>query len=205
MIMILLFLADRAARYLGPLDPSNATNDLLFVEAIHGDLQGYIHKERGNIPTDLKLKWCKEAAEGLAYCHSRGVLHCDLRLDNILLHGNLSICFCDFGGSKNERYNGGGLPDFGFFDSRGDTLEVTEAMEVFGLGSIFYTIMSGTLPHGPSRLETLQQRLEYYDTFERLCLASDFPDTSQIMYGGLIKDCWNQKIHTAKEAYKCLV
>jgi serine/threonine protein kinase len=66
----------------------------------------------------IMLRWCTEAAEGLAYCHGMGVLHCDLRPDNLLLDGNLSIQICDFGGSVCGKLDGGGLPDYGFFDPR---------------------------------------------------------------------------------------
>jgi len=196
--------ADYAARYLGPLDSTEPTKGLLFMEAVHGDVQRYLHDRRGSIPTKLRLKWCTEAAEGLAYCHSRGVLHCDLRPDNMLLNADLSLCLCDFGGSKNEECDGDGLPDYGFFDPRGNTLEVTEAMEIFGLGSVLYTIMLGTLPHGPSLLKTAEQRLEYYDQFERLGLAGRFPDTSEIICGSIIRDCWTQDIRTAEDVYKRL-
>lgn len=153
----------------------------------------------------LRLKWFKEAAEGLAYCHSRKVLHCDLRPDNMLLNADLSLCLCDFGGSKNEECDGDGLPDYGFFDPRGSTLEVTEAMEVFGWGSVLYTIMLGKLPHGPSLLKTAKQRLEYYDIFERLGLEGRFPDTSEITGGNIIRDCWNRDTITAEDVYKRLV
>lgn len=179
--------------------------DLLFMQAANGDVQQYLHNRGGLIHQKLRLKWCKEAAEGLAYCHSRNVLHCDLRPDNMLLNADLSLCLCDFGCSKNEECDGEGLPDYGFFDPRGNILEVTEAMEIFGLGSILYTIMLGKLPHGPSLLKTVKQQLEYCDTFERLGVEGRFPDTSKITGGDIIRDRWNQDINTAEDVYKRFV
>lgn len=119
----------------------------------------------------------------------------------MLLNADLNLSLCDFGGSKNEEYDGGGLPDYGFFDPRSDILAVTEATEVFGLGSSMYTIMVGHLPHGPLILKTAQERLDYAEKFERLGLKGKFPDTSNIRGGDIIRDCWSHNIRSAKQAF----
>ena len=123
----------------------------------------------------------------------------------MLLNANLDLSLCDFGGSKNEKYDGEGLPDFGFFDPRINSFDVTADTEIFGLGSSIYTILAGHLPHGPSILKTAQERLGYAHTFERLALEGTFPDTSEIIGGNIINDCWNQKIRSAEEAHRRLV
>lgn len=64
-----------------------------------------------------------------------------------------------------------------------------------------YTIMVGHLPHGPSVLKTAQERLRYAKEFERLGLEGNFPDTSDIRGGDIIRDCWTQNIISAKEAF----
>jgi len=192
-------------RYLGPLDPFEPAKDLLFTEAVNGDIQRYLDAQGKSINLRLRLKWCIEASAALAYCHARGVFHCDLRPDNMLLNADLDLSLCDFGGSKNDDYDGEGLPDFGFFDPRVDSFDVTADTEIFGLGSSMYTILVGHLPHGPSILKTAQERLDYAHTFERLALEGKFPDTSEIIGGDIIKDCWNQKIRSAEETHRRLV
>lgn len=171
------------------------------MEATNGDVQQYLNVHGSSVNSRLRLKWCKEAAEALAYCHKMKVLHCDLRPDNMLLNSNFDLSLCDFGGSKSEEYDGGGLPDYGFFDPRSDPLDVTEATEIFGLGSSMYTIMAGHLPHGPSILKTAQERLNYAGEFERLAIEGNFPDMSKIVSGDIIRDCWTGKIRSAEEAF----
>ncbi|KAI9756835.1 MAG: hypothetical protein M4579_003671 [Chaenotheca gracillima] len=191
----------RIVQYLGSAEPSEPTRDLLLIESVHGDLQQYLSSEGSSIDERLRLKWCKQAAEALAYCHARNVIHCDLRPDNMLINADLELSFCDFGGSKCGEYDGEGLPDYGFFDPRSDPLGVTEATEVFGLGSSLYTIMTGHLPHGPPILKTAQDRLDYAAKFNDLVLKGEFPDTSQIKGGDIISDCWTRKIESAQEVF----
>ncbi|KAK1093123.1 hypothetical protein LTR48_002954 [Friedmanniomyces endolithicus] len=61
--------------------------------------------ERGNRLTEslettadpaLRLRWARQAAEGLSYLHSRGVIHCDLHPDNLLLDEEKKLKMCDF-------------------------------------------------------------------------------------------------------------
>lgn len=144
------------------------------MEATNGSVQQYLNDRGDSIDNRLRLKWCQEAAEALDYYHGLKVLHCNLRPDNMLLNANLDLSLCDFGGSKYEEHDGGGLPDYGFFDPRGDVSSVTEATEVFGLGSSMYTIMVGHLPHGPSVFKTVEDQSDYAIRFERLGQEGSF-------------------------------
>lgn len=168
-------------------------------------MQRYLDAHGDAISVPLRLKWCIQASAALAYCHAQGVIHCDLRPENMLLDARLDLSFCDFGGSKNADYDGEGLPDFGFFDPRVESVDVTTSTEIFGLGSSMYTILVGHLPHGPSILKTAKERLDYADTFKRLALKGEFPDVSQILGGDIIQDCWNHKISSAEEAHQRLI
>jgi hypothetical protein len=90
-------------------------------------------------------------------------------------------------------------------DGLPDTLSPDTVMKLFGLGSSMYTILVGHLPHGPSILKTAKERLDYAHTFKLLALEGKFPDTSEIIGGDIIKDCWDQKIRSAEEAHRRLV
>ncbi|KAJ5735351.1 uncharacterized protein N7483_000476, partial [Penicillium malachiteum] len=129
----------RIIRYLGV---SHEPRGLLFEEATGGNLQAYIDQHHPNIDLNLRLKWCSQAAEAVHYLHQKGVIHSDLRPENFLLYfdsyDTLDLLLCDFGESTSGDIDGGHLPDPGFFNpSRG--WASTEAVDIFSLGSIFYT------------------------------------------------------------------
>jgi len=53
-----------------------------------------VTSETGN-PTVFRdiCRWAKEITDGLAFIHAKGVVHRDLKLENILVR-NMNICFC---------------------------------------------------------------------------------------------------------------
>lgn len=59
----------------------------------------YVRKRR-KLKEDVAKHLFKQIVEGLRYCHSRSILHRDIKLDNILLTSEGDIKICDFGVSK---------------------------------------------------------------------------------------------------------
>ena len=119
----------------------------------------------------------------------------------MLLNANLDLALCDFGGSRNNVYDGNGLPDYGFFDPRDDSIDVTEETEIFGLGSSLYTIMTGHLPHGASMPNTTTAGLAYVEHFKSMLHRDELPDTSNLTGGEIIKKCWMHGAISAEEVY----
>ncbi len=51
-------------------------------------------------PVEKAAKWMEEIAEALAYVHSKGLIHCDLKPANILLDEAGHVRVADFGQSR---------------------------------------------------------------------------------------------------------
>ena len=149
-------------RYLGDQDTG-----LLLAEASDGNLQEYIDEHSGCIALSLCKKWFRQAAEAVAFLHSKGVIHSDLCPENFLVNASSDpaaspdILLCDFGGSMCKDLNRWGhLPDPGFFDPTQKDLS-TPATDIFSLGSIFYAVLTGHWPYRlPDPFMTLEERDE---------------------------------------------
>lgn len=189
-------------RYLGQAPDSLA---IRLRQATHGDLQDYLDKNP-TIGRDQRIQWCQQAVEAVAYIHSRGVLHCDLRPGNLLVdetcEGSLALRLCDFGGSVCEslELNGKGLPSIPFYDPALG-FDVSATLDIFSLGSVLYTILTGRWPFRdvPGRPSTSVERDEYEKMVEgRLC-RNEFPSLSGIREKDAIVKCWMQQYRCAQQ------
>lgn len=64
-----------------------------------GDLLTYVRKRR-KLKEDCAKYIFKQLIEGIRYVNYKGILHRDIKLDNILLTSEGEIRICDFGVSK---------------------------------------------------------------------------------------------------------
>lgn len=135
-------------RYLEPQDKG-----LLLCEASHGNLQEYINTKNASIDPSLRKQWCYQSIDAVAYVHSRGVIHSDLRPENFLVHeneinGSLDLLLCDFGGAVCDELelDGNALPNDPFYDHT-QGVEITPALDIFSFGSVIYTILTGHWPY----------------------------------------------------------
>ena len=64
-----------------------------------GDLLTYVRRRR-KLKEDFAKYIFRQIILGLQYVHSKGVLHRDIKLDNILLTSEGDVKICDFGVSK---------------------------------------------------------------------------------------------------------
>jgi serine/threonine protein kinase len=167
---------------------------LLFVEANHGSLQAYLDHHNHTIDAPLRMKWCRQAADAIRYIHEKGVIHSDLRPENYLLHtdvsGILNLYLSDFGGSTCGDIDGGHLPDSGFFNPCKPWVS-TEDTDIFSLGSVFYTIMTGHWPYkSPGPFESVDDKWRYEAKVDELFSQGKFPTVEGLAGGGIIHGCW---------------
>ena len=72
----------------------------LVIEYLPFDLDELLRACQGKFPLPLQLSILLDISLGIHYIHSRGIVHCDLTPDNILLSSALCAKICDFGCSK---------------------------------------------------------------------------------------------------------
>ncbi|KAJ0158596.1 putative serine/threonine-protein kinase zyg-1 [Colletotrichum tanaceti] len=186
-------------------------NGILLSQASHGNLQAYLDSHPStSLPQ--RLIWCRQVAEAVHYLHSRGVVHSDLRPGNILVHettpGARDLQLCDFGGSVCQELglDGLALPDGPFYSPVFEN-ESSPLLDLFGMGSVFYTILTGRWPYrsSPGTFDKVDDRIAWeetvlYPNFK----AERFPDVRQLSLGSVIMKCWMRQCATARDALTAL-
>ncbi|KAF2756765.1 kinase [Pseudovirgaria hyperparasitica] len=192
----------RIVPYLGPYKQTG----IKLAKADHGNLQAYIDNNNQHLATTLRWKWVLQAAEPIAYLHSQGVIHSDLRPENYLVHSaECDLWLCDFGGSMCEKLglDGGHLPDDPFYDPR-LPWESTPATDIFSLGSILYTIMTGHWPFRTGPAPRGAEKDAFMEEANKFFAAGQFPDISNVPGGKVIKGCWDHTYSSADEVVKAI-
>lgn len=72
----------------------------LIIEYMSIDLDKVLSVCHNQFPLSLQLSILMDVSLGMQYLHSRGIIHCDLTPDNILLSTALNAKICDLGSSN---------------------------------------------------------------------------------------------------------
>ncbi|XP_053513824.1 serine/threonine-protein kinase SIK1 isoform X2 [Artibeus jamaicensis] len=142
------------------------TKDMLYIVtefAKNGEMFDYL-TSNGHLSESEARKKFWQILSAVEYCHSRHIVHRDLKTENLLLDGNMDIKLADFG--------------FGNFYKSGEPLstwcgsppyaapEVFEGKEyegpqldIWSLGVVLYVLVCGSLPFDGPNLPALRQRV----------------------------------------------
>lgn len=125
--------------------------------------------ERGTFSEEEAAYLIKQVLEGVAYLHTKGIVHGDLKLENILLEGNMpcvTVKIADFGLSKvfsssptRTTVCGSPLymaPELLTLDQKS---ELAPAVDVWSVGVILFILLAGYAPFGAAPLHLRYSRI----------------------------------------------
>lgn len=135
---------------------------ILFVTevATGGDLINYVRKRRSLNEESAKSIF-KQLIQGLRHCHSKGVLHRDIKLDNILLTVEGVVKICDFGVAKSNMVKGEilteqcGTPAYMAPEVINGKGYEGFASDIWSAGVVLYSILQGMVPFKSDNIKDL--------------------------------------------------
>jgi len=162
-----------------------------------GTLQNKLEKSNpSDLPLSLIWQWSFEIIRGLCYLHENGVLHRDLKSENILLDKNNTAKLADLGVAqvdslledKEAKVVEIGLQDQRFISPENlenPTLS-SQFTDIFAIGLIFWQMMSGgKIPRHPNEMTT--QEKEFWKKELLITREKSFPTIVQMNLKNLSK------------------
>jgi serine/threonine-protein kinase len=147
----------------------------------------------GKLPEEHAVRIILQAARGLAYCHSKGIIHRDIKPGNLLVfydgdslpdsiselldHEHTRIMIVDFGLAKSRPRGGSleepedrimGTPAF-MAPEQAAGKDVDHRADIYGLGATLFRLLTG---HEPFEADTPLEAIQ-------LKLTTGFPDASE--------------------------
>jgi serine/threonine-protein kinase len=122
----------------------------------------------GTLPSDEAARLLGQVAAGLAEAHALGVVHRDVKPDNILLHGTTrpDVRLTDFGIARVLDTAGLttpqaiiGTPHYMAPETIGGG-EASPAADVYALGVVFYELLTGRAPYSGEPIAVLRGHLD---------------------------------------------
>ncbi|KAK0103178.1 hypothetical protein ONS95_014975 [Cadophora gregata] len=169
---------------------------LLLEYAPHGSLARYLTEHAAT--EQQRLKWSRQATEAVAVTHSRRVIHCDIKVSNLLLDTEFNVKLCDFqgrllGSNGQILSDGGSSENPKFFMPRDDPTPADFITDIFALGSTIFHIFQGHAPF--PELDSFSDEDEIATKFS----SGQYPAPDCTSIREVLHNCWSAKYSSADE------
>ena len=136
----------------------------IVTEYVDGENLAELLARRGRIPPDEARGLALQAAQGLAHAHAAGLVHRDVKPQNLILRRDGTLKVADFGIARAAEATAltqaGTVLGTAAYLSPEQALgeEVTPATDVYSLGVVLYELLTGRTPFQVETLDDLAQR-----------------------------------------------
>ncbi|SPO07011.1 uncharacterized protein DNG_09705 [Cephalotrichum gorgonifer] len=153
------------------------------------------HKFGDAEATERAIRWSFQAASGLGFLHSRGIIQADVGCHNMLLDERDNLKISDFSGSVIERTGEDALVSYSVHSQLPGVSKADRRTDIFALGSAMYEMATGRVP-----LEDLSP-----SQVRRRFKQAQWPDMTRLKdtyveFALVIEGCWNLEFRNVNKA-----
>jgi len=184
-------------------------NEYLVMDFVEGESLAEKIQQEGAQPEAQVLAWTRQLLDALTYCHGRGVIHRDIKPQNIVITPESKAVLVDFGLVKlwdpqdphtRTVMRGAGTPEYAPPEQYDMGLGHTDPRsDIYGLGATIYHALTGQIP------PTATQRMASPSSFvpPRRANAGISPTTEAFVLKGL-EIAMERRYQSAEEMTRAL-
>ncbi len=140
----------------------------IVMEYIEGiSLEKYIYEDIGLIPEQKALPMFLDILDTVAYLHRNGILHLDIKSNNVMLQPNGKIKLIDLGiasrMSEASESTGFGTPAY-MPPEQAEKRKCGQYTDIFSLGIMLFEMLTGTVPFTGQNTSEIRQKIKYQPT-----------------------------------------
>lgn len=136
-----------------------------FIEGI--SLEQYIYEEIGLIPQQRALPLFLEILDTVAYLHHNGILHLDIKPNNVMIQPNGKIKLIDLGiasrMSDASNSTGFGTPAY-MPPEQSEKRQCGQYTDIFALGIMLFEMLTGTVPFSGQSTHEIRHNIRFEPT-----------------------------------------
>jgi serine/threonine-protein kinase len=158
----------------------------LSMEYVDGeDLSSLLHRI-GRLPNDKAIELTRKICAGLAAAHDKGVMHRDLKPQNIMLNKRGEVLIMDFGlAAASDQLHGAeaksGTPAY-MAPEQLKGSEVTHKSDLYALGLVMYELFTGKKPYEAKSIGELIALQEAVQVTSMTTVAADIdPEVEKVI------------------------
>ncbi len=184
----------------------------IVMEYVPGSNLKTLIKQRGRFTPEAALPLIIQACAGLGYAHRAGLVHCDVKPQNLLVTPDQRLKVTDFGIARalasirpDEQTDlVWGSPQY-FAPEQASGAAPSPASDVYGLGVVMYEMLTGSLPfQAPTAAELARLHMEVDPPLLGEMLPGISPALEQILCKVLSKEP-SQRYRTADQLGRVLL
>jgi serine/threonine-protein kinase len=125
------------------------------MEYVQGVTLKQLIRKKGALPLNVGLRIAKQTSAGLAAAHHQGIVHRDVKPQNIILTQASEVKIMDFGIARPKESEGSGITATGLIMGTPDYMspeqvqskpDLDHRSDIYSLGVVFYEMFTGALP-----------------------------------------------------------